>query len=77
MDELKINEKLRDTAIPLTQEKFEALEADIVENGCIVPIVTWNGTIVDGHNRYAICKKHGIPFETQEHPLAKVLESRL
>ena len=28
-------------------------------------IVTWNGVIVDGHNRYDLCKKHGIPIITQ------------
>jgi len=62
--ELKIEEKLRDVLIPLTDEKFTALEEDILRNGCIQPIIIWNGTIVDGHNRYAICQKYGIPFKT-------------
>ena len=30
------------------------------------PIVTWNGTIIDGHNRYNICKNLGLEFETVE-----------
>jgi hypothetical protein len=25
--------------------------------------VTWEETIIDGHNRYAICKKHDLPFK--------------
>ena len=50
--ELKIEEKLRDVLIPLTDEKFAALEEDILRNGCIQPIIVWNGTFVDGHNRY-------------------------
>lgn len=56
--ELKIDERLRDVLIPLTDEKFAALEEDILRNGCIQPIIVWNGTIVDGHNRYAM----GIEF---------------
>ena len=75
--ELKIEEKLRDVLIPLTDEKFAALEEDILRNGCIQPIIVWNGTIVDGHNRYAICKKHGIPFKTVEHDFADMTEARL
>ena len=75
--ELKIEEKLRDVLIPLTDEKFTALEEDILRNGCIQPIIVWNGTIVDGHNRYAICQKHGIPFKTVEHDFADMTEARL
>ncbi len=75
--ELKIEEKLRDVLIPLTDEKFAALEDDILRNGCIQPIIVWNGTIVDGHNRYAICQKHGIPFKTVEHDFADMTEARL
>lgn len=75
--ELKIEEKLRDVLIPLTNEKFAALEDDILRNGCIQPIIVWNGTIVDGHNRYAICQKHGIPFKTVEHDFADMTEARL
>ena len=27
-------------------------------------MVVWNDTLVDGHNRYKICRKHGIEFKT-------------
>lgn len=30
-------------------------------------MVLWNNTLVDGHNRYGICSKHGIPFKTVEY----------
>ena len=75
--ELKIEEKLRDVLIPLTDEKFAALEDDILRNGCIQPIIVWNGTIVDGHNRYAICQKHGISLKTVEHDFTDMTEARL
>lgn len=35
-------------------------------NGCLTPIIVWDKTIVDGHNRYEICMKHGISFDVKE-----------
>ena len=60
---LKINEKFR-ILPPLTPAEYEGLERSIIEDGCIEAIVVWNDTIVDGHYRYEICKKHNIPFRT-------------
>jgi hydroxypyruvate isomerase len=50
----------------LTMDERKALEESILKEGCRDPIVTWRGTIIDGHNRYSICKKHGIQFELKE-----------
>ena len=42
---------------PLSQEQQEALEKDILQNGCYAPvIVDQELRIVDGHNRQAICQ---------------------
>ena len=62
-----INEKFRSFIPPLTAQEYEGLEESIKTEGCRDPLVLWNGVIVDGHNRYEICQKHGIPFETVEH----------
>lgn len=53
---------------PLTEDELMRLECSILSEGYHTwqPIVTWNGTIIDGHNRYRICEKHGIKFTTQE-----------
>ena len=48
----------------MTEKERQGLEADILKHGCLTPIVTWNNIIVDGHIRYAICEKYGLPFET-------------
>jgi len=48
---------------PLAPEELAQLEANIRSEGCRDPLVTWNGTIIDGHNRHEICTKHGIGFE--------------
>mgnify|MGYP000139217634 CR=1 FL=1 len=50
---------------PLTPEEFEQLEKNILREGCREPILIWNDTIIDGHNRYKICHKHNILFITK------------
>ena len=51
---------------PLTSKERELLEQSILREGCRDAIVIWNGVILDGHNRYAICTEHNIPFQTRE-----------
>jgi hypothetical protein len=36
--------------------------------------VLWGDVLVDGHNRYGICQKHGIPFQTLQSSLFKSME---
>lgn len=60
--ELKIRRDFRDLIPPLTGDEYEALESSIVSDGCRDALVVWGDTILDGHNRYEICKKHGIAF---------------
>ena len=43
-------------------EDLRWLESSIKKEGCTDPLVVWNGTIIDGHNRYSICKRLGISF---------------
>lgn len=50
---------------PLTEKEFELLEESILREGCRDAIITWNGVILDGHNRYAICVKHDLPFQVR------------
>lgn len=63
MKDFKIDEQLRDLFPPLTSEEFDQLEKNILRDGCKDPLATWNGYIVDGHNRYKICQKHNIEFQ--------------
>lgn len=55
---------------PLTDEEFAGLEKSIKEEGCRDALVVWDNDgkkiLVDGHNRYRICQKHGIEFKTIE-----------
>ena len=64
MTELQIDKELEGLFPPLSEEEFNQLEENIVKEGCLEKLITWNGTLVDGHNRYKICRKHNLPFET-------------
>ena len=63
---LKVDEELRGLIPPLSVEEKQMLEESIMRDGCDTALVVWDGTIVDGHNRYDICREHGIPFAIEE-----------
>jgi hypothetical protein len=61
---LRILPELRDFLDPLEPDEKETLEKLLIAEGCRDPIVVWEeeNAILDGHNRYEMCKKHGIPY---------------
>jgi hypothetical protein len=61
---LEIDKELQQLIPPLANDEIAQLEANIIQDGCRDPLVTWQDTIIDGHNRYAICQKHGLHFKT-------------
>ena len=64
--DIVVNEALKAYIDPLTPEEYEALERSIVAEGCRDALVLWGDVLVDGHNRYGICQKHGRPFSTMQ-----------
>ena len=64
MKQIQINPKFKELIRPLSFDEQALLEKSIQEEGCRDKIILWNDTIVDGHNRYEICTKLGLPFET-------------
>ena len=66
--ELQIDKEFRDLIPPLQEDEFKQLESNIVNEGWRINerIITWQGIIIDGHNRYNICQKNNIPFQIQE-----------
>lgn len=50
---------------PLTAEERQGLEESLKREGNRDPIVIWQETklVLDGHNRYDICAKHGISLK--------------
>ena len=64
MRELKINTKLQNMIPPLSEDEFGILQESIVKEGCREPLIIWDGTIIDGHNRFNICVENNIDFKT-------------
>ncbi len=72
--EIRIDEGLRAYIDPLTDDEREALERSLLAEGCRDALVLWGDLLVDGHNRHALCMKHGIPFETRQNTSFKSIE---
>ncbi|CAB3860537.1 hypothetical protein LMG26686_02433 [Achromobacter mucicolens] len=72
--EIRVDEGLRAYIDPLTEDEHAALERSLLAEGCRDALVLWGDLLVDGHNRYAICVKHDIPFKTIQHPHFKSIE---
>ena len=62
--DLRIDEGLKAYIDPLTPDEHESLERSILAEGCRDSLVVWGDLLIDGHNRYGICQKHGLPFNT-------------
>jgi DNA modification methylase len=67
---MQILQELESLIPPLSNEEFKQLERNILEEGIRDPLVTWNGILVDGHNRYRIAQEHDINYETLEKEFA-------
>lgn len=64
--QLKIREDFKSLIPPLSEDERQGLEDSILEHGCRDALLTWNGWVVDGHNRYEICEGNGIEYRTEE-----------
>ena len=62
---------------PLSAEQLDALEADLIKNGCYAPIiVNEDMVIIDGHNRQALCEKHDLPYMMAVFSFEDLLEAK-
>ena len=62
--DIVVVEELKAYIDPLTPDEYEALERSLLAEGCRDALVLWGDVLVDGHNRYGLCQKHGLPFNT-------------
>ncbi|VUZ23636.1 Uncharacterised protein [uncultured Comamonas sp.] len=72
--EITILPELQAYIDPLTPDEHDALERSILAEGCRDALVLWGNILVDGHNRYGICQKHGLPFQTVQNPHFQSME---
>src|SRR5512137_1893196 len=86
MPQLKIDPEIQFLCRTLDDGEYNLLVKDIEINGCIDPIIYWEGhdMIVDGHNRFEICTKLNKPyncvpmhFDTKEDAINYVIDHQL
>lgn len=77
MTDLKIDNDFAALIPPLDEKERLQLEENILRDGIQDPLKTWNGIIVDGHNRYTLAQKHGLTFETIEMDFADRSEAKI
>jgi hypothetical protein len=70
-----IDEELRLLIPQLSKEEYGQLEENIVKWGCLDPLKVWvvpdsdEVILLDGHNRFAICRDHNVSYVTESVPL--------
>ena len=69
-----VQEDLKTYIDPLTQDEYDALERSLLAEGCRDALVLWGDVLVDGHNRYGLCQKHGLPFNTVQNTRFRTIE---
>jgi len=62
--EIIIDQEFKLLLPALDESTYAWLEENILEHGCLQPLVVWGGILIDGYNRYEIVQKHGLPFKT-------------
>ena len=62
---IQINEEFKKLIPALTNEEFKQLESNCINEGIREKIITWNGFIIDGHNRYEIATRWNLEYQTE------------
>jgi hypothetical protein len=69
-----VQEDLKSYIDPLTPEELDALERSLLAEGCRDALVLWGDILVDGHNRYGLCLKHGLSFNTVQNTRFRTID---
>ena len=78
---IQLLDELRNFIVPLSTEEKAILEDSLIKDGCRDPIVVWEHGdkqyIIDGHNRYAICLHHNLPFRVEVRTFSNIEEVKV
>ena len=63
-----VDEEFRDLIPPPTEEERSGLEAQILRDGCLAPLIVWaeERILLDGHHRKEICERFGVEYAIRE-----------
>jgi len=74
---LEIKEEFKKLIPPLTAEEFKQLEENCLNEGIREAILTWNGFIIDGHNRHEIATKWNLDYQTKSKHFNSELDAKI
>ena len=63
---ITIDKEFESLIPPLSPEEFQQLEENCVKEGIRDSLITWNGILIDGHNRFRIAAKHGLRWNEKQ-----------
>ena len=65
---MNIDKEFKTIIPPLATDELKQLEKNLISEGWRdnEKIITWNDYIIDGHNRYSLCRKNNISFKIQK-----------
>lgn len=72
--EIIVDPSLKAYIDPLTADEHASLEQSLLAEGCRDALVLWGNVLVDGHNRYGICRQHNLPFRTVQNERFQSME---
>ena len=59
---LKIDPEFKSLMHPLSEKEFLSLRENILDGGTTYSIAAWNEYLIDGYERYMICRQENIPY---------------
>lgn len=60
---VRVDAKIEAMIPPLRDDQMQTLEESLLAEGkAISPLWMWGDLLVDGHNRFRICKQHKLPY---------------
>jgi len=74
---ITIDKEFESLIPPLSSEEFAQLEENCVKEGIRDALITWNGILVDGHNRFKIAAKHSLHWTEKKMDFADRDEAML
>ena len=77
MQNLEIKEEFKKLIPPLSKEEYDQLQTNCLNEGIREAILTWNGFIIDGHNRYEIAKRWDLEFTTESKSFKDELDVKI
>ena len=62
--EIIIDIEIKERLWKLNETEYNNLKESILNDGCRESLILWNNILIDGHNRYEICKAFDVEYKT-------------